>query len=68
MHIEHILGMENPANILTKPLPWFSLKIFVKPMLLWKGNMDDAPLGASDPESSDAGLSVTVLDEKLSHH
>ena len=61
------LGTENPANILTKPLPWFSLKIFVEPLLLWKGNTVDAPSGTSNPEGSDTGPGLTVPDEQLSH-
>ena len=55
--------MENPADILTKPLPWFSLKIFVKPMLPWKGDTVDTPSGTSNPEGSDAGLDLTVPGE-----
>ena len=63
LHFEHIPGTENPANILTKLLPWFSLKIFVKPLLLWKGDMVDAPTGTSNPEGSDAGLGSKVPPE-----
>ena len=50
VRFEHILGTENPANVLTKPLPWFSLKVFVKLLLLWKGDTIDAPSGTSDLE------------------
>ena len=64
---EHIPGTENPDNILTKPLPWFSLKVFVEPLLPWKGDMVDAPSGTFNPEGSDAGLGLTVPDEQLSH-
>ena len=64
---EHIPGTENPANGLTKPLPWFSLKIFVEQLLLWKGNTVDAPLGTSDLEGSDASPGLTVPDEQPSH-
>ena len=67
VHFEHIPGAENPADILTKPLPWFSLKVFVEPFLLWKGDTVDAPLGTSNPEGSDAGPGSTVLEEQLSH-
>ena len=38
VRFEHIPGTENPADILTKPSPWFSLKVFVEPLLLWKGD------------------------------
>ena len=77
MHVRLLLGADcilstfqehkNPANILTKPLPWFSLKIFVEPLLPWKGNTVDAPLGTANPEGSDAGLGSTVPDELQSH-
>ena len=67
VRFENIPGTENPANILTKPLPWFSSKVFVKPLLLWKGDTVDAPLGTSNPEGSDAGPGLTVLDEQLSY-
>ena len=67
VHFEHIPGTENPANILTKPLPWFNLKVFVEPLLLWKGDTVDDPSGTSNLEGSDAGLGLTVLDDQLSH-
>ena len=63
LRFEHIPGTEYPANVLTKPLPWFGLKVFVEPLLLWKGDTVDAPLGASNPEESDAGLGSTVPGE-----
>ena len=64
---EHILGTENPANVLMKPLPWVSLKIFVEPLLQWKGNTVDVPLGASHPEGNDVGPGCTVPEGQLSH-
>ena len=67
LHFEHIPGMENPANILMKPLPWFSLKDFFEPLLQWKGDRVDDPLSTSDPERSDTGPGSTVPDEQLSH-
>ena len=67
MRFEHIPGMENPANVFTKPLPWFRLKTFVEPLLLWKGDTVDAPSGTSNPEGSDADPGLTVLGEQLSH-
>ena len=67
MRFEHIPGAENPADILTKPLPWFSLKIFVKPLLPWKGDTVDTRLGTSDPEGSNAGPGLTAPGEQLSH-
>ena len=69
VRFEHIPGTENPADVLTKPLPWFSLKIFVKLLLPWKGDTVDTPLGTSDtnPEGSDAGSDLRVPHELPSH-
>ena len=53
MRFEHIPGTENPADILTKPLPWYTMKAFVEPLLLWKGDTLNAPSGSSIPEGSD---------------
>ena len=54
LRFEHIPGTENPADIMTKPLPWFMLRVFVEPLLLWKGDTADAPSGIRSPEGSDA--------------
>ena len=59
VRFEHIPGTENPADILTKPLPWFSLKVFVEPLLLWKGDTDP-PSGIPNPAGSDAGPGMEV--------
>ena len=67
MRFEHIPGAENPADILTKPLPWFVLRVFVEPLLLWKGDTVDALLGTSNPDGSDAGLGERVPGEPPSH-
>ena len=58
LRFEHIDGKENPADILTKPLAWFSLRVFVEPLLLWKGDTKEAgasdpPGGSTNPEGSD---------------
>ncbi len=53
LRFEHIPGTENPADILTKPLPWFKLRTFIEPTLFWKGDTNDAPSGSSNPEGSD---------------
>jgi len=37
---------------LTKPLAWAGLRVFVEPLLLWKGDTVNAPSGSSDPEGS----------------
>ena len=66
MHFEHVPGTENPADVLTKPSPWFSLKKIVEPLLPQKGNTVGAPLGASHAEGSDAGPGLTVMDGQLS--
>ena len=31
------------------------MKVFVKPLLLWKGDTADVPSGSANPEGSDAG-------------
>ena len=36
--------------MLTKPLPWFALCVFLEPFLLWKG--DTMETGASRPAGS----------------
>ena len=52
LRFEHMPGTENPADILTKYLPWFKLKVFVEPLLFWKG--DPAPPSrVQDTEGSD---------------
>ena len=43
------------------------MKVFVKPLLLWKGDTVDAPSGTSNREGSDAGPGLTVPDEQPSH-
>ena len=37
VHFEFLPGHENPSNILTKNLPWAKARVFVEPLLLWKG-------------------------------
>jgi hypothetical protein len=54
LRFEHIPGTENPADILTKSLQWFKMKIFVEPLLMWKGDVGDVPSGSHNPEGSDA--------------
>jgi hypothetical protein len=44
MYFLHIGSKQNPADVMTKFLPWSSAEPFVLPMLLWKGDtMDIAP-------------------------
>ena len=66
VRFEHIPGTENPADILTKPLPWFSLKVFVEPLLLWKGDTVEPPSGIPNPEGSDAGPGMEVPGDSTS--
>ena len=54
VRFEHIPGTENPSDILTKPLPWFKLKLVVEPLLMWKGDPANySPSVRADPEGSD---------------
>jgi hypothetical protein len=53
LRFEHIPGTENPADLLTKALQWFKLKVYVEPLLMWKGDTAVAPSGSSNPEGSD---------------
>ena len=54
LRFEHIPGTENPADVLTKSLAWATMRQFVEPLLLWKGDTADAPSGSHNPEGSDA--------------
>ena len=64
LRFEHIPGTENLADILTKPLPWYKLKIFVEPLLMWKGDVSLAPPGSGDPspEGSDTSPGHGIMD------
>jgi hypothetical protein len=37
IRFEHIAGIENPADVLTKPLPHYKACVFYDPILFWKG-------------------------------
>ena len=37
VHFKHISTNDNPANTLTKPLPWHKAHTHIKPLLFWKG-------------------------------
>ena len=39
---EHITGMQNPADILSKPLPHNKASVFTDPLLFWKGETETA--------------------------
>ena len=65
LRFEHIPETENPADILTKGLPWFKLRVFVEPLLLWKGDTADVPVPQHGPEGSNTnpGQAVTERDD-----
>ncbi len=52
LRFEHLPGTENPADIMTKSLPWFKMKVFVEPLLFWKGDTSEVPSRESIPEGS----------------
>ncbi len=48
--------MENPADVLTKSLPWANLRVFVEPLLFWKGDPSEADRATgTSTEGSDEG-------------
>ena len=60
LRFHHIPGAQNPADVLTKALSWAVMRVFVEPMLFWKGDTKEAgaasrPSGSGNPEGSDAG-------------
>ena len=55
VRFEFIPGVENPADVLTKPLPHYKACVFYDPILFWKGETDNAApdsLLAAVPEGS----------------
>ena len=55
IRFEHIPGIENPADVLTKPLPHYKACVFYDPILFWKGETDTSvPVlpSAAVPEGS----------------
>ena len=51
VRFKHIFTNDNPADILTKPLPWHKAHIHVELLLFWKGETmtdanEDLPLNA----------------------
>ena len=59
IHFEHISTDQNPADILTKSLPWHKACVHVEPLLFWKGetSTDDVPTSEGVTNLSDACLS-----------
>ena len=43
VHFEHIPTGENPADIMSKALPWHKACIHVEPLLFWKGETSTDP-------------------------
>jgi hypothetical protein len=60
LRFEHILGKENPANILTKLLAWHEMKSYVEMFLLWKGDTADMPNETNQP-SCDPNTEGSVM-------
>ena len=51
IRFEHISTNQNPADLLTKSLPWHKARVHVEPLLFWKGKTstdDMTPSEASD--------------------
>jgi hypothetical protein len=57
---EHILGKENSANVMTKPLAWHEMKSHVKMFLFWKGDTADMPYETNEP-SRDPNMEGSVM-------
>ena len=52
IRFEYIPSGDNPANILTKSLPWHKARVHVEPLLFWKGETSTNP-GMAPSEGSD---------------
>ena len=48
LRFEHIAGTDNPADILTKPLPHYKASVFTDPLLFWKGETDPSAGAVGD--------------------
>ena len=73
LRFEHIDGIDNPADILTKPLPWHQLRVFVEPLLMWKGDTNEAnesgrSVSGPNPEGSDDGPHSDLTREREVTH
>ena len=53
LRFEHIPGSQNPADMFTKSLPWSTLRVYVEPLLFWKGETADPPATEVSMEGSD---------------
>ena len=48
IHFEHISTDQNPADILTKSLPWHKARIHVESPLFWKGETSTDDMSPSE--------------------
>ena len=60
MHYGHIPGYQNPADVLTKFLPWTTSRPLIEPILFWKGENDKS---ASTDHPQKISLSIASITE-----
>ena len=48
IQFEHIPSQENPADIMTKALPWHKAHVHVEPILFWKGKTSTPTLASAE--------------------
>jgi hypothetical protein len=60
LHFCHIPGNQNPANVLTKFLPWVTSWPLIELILFWKGETDKS---ASDDDPQKFSLSIASITE-----
>ena len=48
IRFEHISTDQNPADILTKSLPWHKARVHVEPLLFWKGKTSTDDMSTSE--------------------
>ena len=48
IRFEHISTDQNPANILTKSIPWHKARVHVEPLLFWKGETSTDDMSTSE--------------------
>ena len=63
LRFEHIPGTQNPADVLTKALAWYQMRVHVEPLLFWKGDTLESGTEQVNPEGS-----ITVSGSHLSSH
>ena len=52
LRFEHIPGTQNPADVLTKALAWYQMRVHIEPLLFWKGDTLVSGPEQVDPEGS----------------